>query len=513
MVSASPTNPTNDYSTVLNVVRTSLPVMPTVIRYEDDYAGKIRSVSTEKDPNVWEIIADGKRKIIRWDTLPLESVPFLKGWLAWHLARHDATSSLYRASSMASQATDLAVFLGGLLNEPHVSAAYWRDVVVTTARHSSQLELLKSILQFFCESFVGPWTPAHADMVRQWPWGIRKDFRKTVRTGEAFLTMDEERLIISYFDDLNRQIHQGHFVSSAELRSACILYWSYQHAFRTIQIASLNVEDITIREPFSSGPPTIHAKFYAAKQRTSEKRVPMLRKVKSEWASMMAEYQRRRIASPNMFVTEKDRPQSFFGLPPQRIQIIIKAATFKVTAIERTQTELRHTGAQRLVDAGATEIELADYLGHSDITSGLAYFEASPTQADRVNKALGISPIFGNITSFLSTSMLRKEQLLKLPPDSQVGAVPHGIAIFGIGGCSQGQSLCEKNPALSCYTCSKFLPLADSKIHKEVRDHFQGVVKFFADESKGESASPAFMQLRRTLEAVESLILTIEEEE
>ena len=101
--------------------------------------------------------------------------------------------------------------------------------------------------------------------------------------------------------------------------------------------------------------------------------------------------------------------------------------------------------------------------------------------------------------------------MLRLAPDNQVGAVPHGIPVSGIGACNLGQHLCELNPALSCYTCRKFIPVADAEMHRKVLDDFRKVARFFFDESRGDNQSPAFAQLRITLTAIQKVIDDIDE--
>ncbi|PMZ85786.1 site-specific integrase, partial [Pseudomonas sp. FW305-42] len=88
--------------------------------------------------------------------------------------------------------------------------------------------------------------------------------------------------------------------------------------------------------------------------------------------------------------------------------------------------------------------------------------------------------------------------LLRLPADKQIGGVPHGIPIAGIGGCEVGQSLCSKNPVLSCYTCRRFMPLRDTNIHERVLEDLRPVVLDFAASSRSNEQSPAFVQLRTT---------------
>ena len=85
------------------------------------------------------------------------------------------------------------------------------------------------------------------------------------------------------------------------------------------------------------------------------------------------------------------------------------------------------------------------------------------------------------------------------------------MRVSGIGACNLGQHLCELNPALSCYTCRKFIPVADVEMHRKVLDDFRKVARFFFDESRGDNQSPAFAQLRITLTAIQKVIDDIDE--
>ncbi|HHH7389073.1 TPA: hypothetical protein ACP2SZ_005153, partial [Escherichia coli] len=64
-----------------------------------------------------------------------------------------------------------------------------------------------------------------------------------------------------------------------------------------------------------------------------------------------------------------------------------------------------------------------------------------------------------------------------------------------------GQSLCSKNPVLSCYTCRKFLPLSDAAVHESVVESLRSVVSEFASASRFNEESPAYTQLRRMFQA------------
>ncbi|WP_259665486.1 MULTISPECIES: hypothetical protein [Rhizobium] len=121
-------------------------------------------------------------------------------------------------------------------------------------------------------------------------------------------------------------------------------------------------------------------------------------------------------------------------------------------------------------------------------------------------RARAISPIYSNLAKIAKTRTIDKAMLLGLPADQQIGAVPHGILIAGIGGCGLGQSLCFKNPVLSCYTCSKFMPLGEPDIHQEVLESLRPVVTEFAAASRYNQQSPAYGQLKTTLDAVRRVV-------
>jgi hypothetical protein len=182
----------------------------------------------------------------------------------------------------------------------------------------------------------------------------------------------------------------------------------------------------------------------------------------------------------------------------------------RITAEDWSATDLRHTAAQRLADAGVSHIVLSEFMGHSSVNTANVYFDSSPTQAQRVNQALAISPVYSAVAGVARTKTVNKAALLRLPPDRQIGGVPHGIPIAGIGACGMGQSLCTKNPVLSCYTCSRFMPVRDADIHRQVADDLRSVVLDFAGASRGHEISPAYTQLRRMLTAAERVAADIE---
>jgi hypothetical protein len=234
--------------------------------------------------------------------------------------------------------------------------------------------------------------------------------------------------------------------------------------------------------------------------------LPLTRKVKYDWSILFVELFKR---SSMKGLAGTDR---IFQIDSSRAaaQIIIKA-TGALLPDSRSATELRHTAAQRLVDAGASQEELAEFMGHSDIDTGLVYFQSSPNQAERVNRALGISEIYKQVSKIAHDRFISTDELSKLKGDQQIGGAPHGIPITGIGGCSTGQPACPSNPVIACYGCRKFMPISDVEMHKKVLIDFREIVSFFSKSSRGDQNSPAYLQLMRTISNVQSVISEIEE--
>jgi hypothetical protein len=274
-----------------------------------------------------------------------------------------------------------------------------------------------------------------------------------------------------------------------------------------MQIGMLQMRDVRIWKDTLDSNMSVHLTFRMIKQRNQNKALPLLRKVKREWALLFAELYSRAIQSG------LDAHDRIFGVSSaSETGVIISRATAKLLPTARNATELRHTAAQRLVDAGASQEELAEFMGHSDIGTGLIYFQTSANQAERVNAALGISEIYQQVSKIAHDRFIDDMELAALKGEQQIGAVPHGIAISGIGGCAIGQPSCPSNPVTACYGCFKFMPLDNADIHREVLANLRSVVTFFSEASAGDVHSPAYLQLKRTVSNVQSIIAEIEKD-
>jgi Site-specific recombinase XerD len=477
----------------------SLPPLPSSIRYYDDFFDTYRSIRQPGTLGLWSITTDGQTREIDFDKFD-HLATLTKHIVAWQLITLDSTTVIIYSDALSSLPMENMIDLIGsmLALRPYEVRDLW--VKESAFFSTTQAAALKSYLFGLCALNIGPWKKEHRDYVALLSMPKRDKYR-VVRTGDCFVPLDQQSLLIDYFDELS--LHDLAAIGDEELRDACILAIVFQHAFRPGQVARLKTTDVRL---YSTG--AVHFSALLIKKRSKDRGRRVSRRIKREWCSLFIEYSRRR----SQMVLPQDVPQdSYFGLIPAGVGRSIMRGTDRIIGEKWSATDLRHTAAQRLVDAGASHIVVSEFLGHSSLGTANVYIDTSPTQAQRVNQALAISPIYSEVAKVARTRTIDKAALLRLPPDKQIGGVPHGIPIAGIGGCSVGQSLCVKNPVLNCYTCRKFMPVSDAAIHRHVAEELRLVVVEFARASRGNIETPAYTQLRRMLTAVEAVVADVEE--
>jgi integrase len=481
-----------------------LPALPLSVRYFDDFVDKYRCIRDLSANHLWLIETDGLKARIDFTGFGPFS-PIMKHVFVDLLTRLDpaSVSSCYYSAKRLVQRFDAAAVLGAmLLLEPFEYRAYWVNQLLPTLI-AEEARALKAFLQSLCNLHLGSWRSDYSNYASLLPLP-KADAYRIVRTGECFVPLDQQSLVIDYFDELTALITASpQQISTDELRDACILLVTFQHAFRPGQVARIRTADVRVH-----GTGAVHFSTLLTKKRMQSQRVRVNRRIKREWCPVFIEYRRRR--DLGIALSDDVPDDSFFGLIPSAIGDRLQKLMQQVTGEDWTSTDLRHTAAQRLADAGVSHIGLSEFMGHSSIRTANVYFDTSPTQAQRVNQALGISPVYSTVVEVARTRTIDKGALLRLPPDQQIGGVPHGIPISGIGGCMVGQSLCSKNPILSCYTCRKFMPVRDTTIHRQVTEDLRPVVHEFAGASRGNDVSPAYTQLRLMLTAAERVIADIE---
>lgn len=472
-----------------------LPPLPKIVRYYDNFSDSHSELTDLGTKAVWTVQYDGKHSDLDFSNFPPSLTNLLKSWCATSLPSYSPRTLDFYMSVLNHNLTP--ALLDVISSGPLELHSNW-SALLGIGTPYEVFSPLSNILHFLCEHSVQPWAPEWDDLITLQPYP-KKDKYAAVRIGDVFITPKEEQSYVKHLDTVVSRInYQPDTLTTSELRKAAILLISYQFGMRPKQIAMLKLQDVSLWEDTLGPTPAVHLIFQTIKQTDRGKVLPLRRKVKRDWAPVFVEYRKR-------FLKDGYAPTChFFSSTPDDVQ----RAIFQITGrlgTRRGATELRHSFAQRMVDAGATEEELAEAMGHSHLDTGLVYFTYSRTMAARVNQALGISEIYNTVLRFAHEPFISTDELSRLKSDRQIGGTPHGVPIAGIGGCKSGQPNCPYNPVLSCYGCHRFMPVADNTVHVRVLDDLRSLFGHLFSSSYGESGSAAF-QLEATIKNVQSVI-------
>jgi integrase len=481
-----------------------LPALPSVIRYYDEFDDTARSIPNPTDTDKFEVWINGTRTPVDFGRLERNDGSLLKHLFIFLLSQDLSIQGIYNYCMPLLGLThkDFAEIAAA---SPTSIASVWARLRARNLQHLAYSGV-KGILRLFCHHRLNGWSNdfgAYLASNLPLPAG---DKYASVRTGTPFLSIDEEAAVVRYLDEMASSIMSDRVaIPPAQLADACMLLCAFQFAMRPVQIAKLTVRSMRVWKGADDDRPAVHLTFHMAKQKSSATRRPLTRRIKQEWAPLFLALQAARQpqcgdGADRLFQVASSKEAQ------ERLARLLKS----LTGDNHVATDLRHAAAQRLVDAGANHEELAEFMGHSDVRTGLVYYEASSTQAERVNKALGLSTIYRAVAKIAHDRFISSEELTRLKEDQQIAGVPHGMPISGIGGCTSGQPACPYNPITSCYGCRKFMPVQDKALHERVLGDFRSVVTLFQQSSRGDANSPAYLQLQRTINDVKVVIEELE---
>ena len=371
--------------TALRAACASLPALPSVIRYFDDYAEKHRSIKAPERHSIWTLMLDGRTRNLDCGLLGKHYMPLLKHVYSVWLRSVEPATVVTRAESLGAhiERVGTTTIDAMLTMTPDAYRRYWIEKVMPIGSFREAIAL-RAVLHSLCDLSIGPWSADLHPYVRRLE-GARQDRFRTVRTGECFVPLDQQALIVDYLDDLTARLaDHAESVGDIELRDACAAIISFQYGFRPGQIARLRISDVRLHVTGA-----VHLSLPLAK-RSSPARHRVTRRIKREWCPLFAAYYHRRIADGGRVLLKGGAPpDSFLGLAPHAMSTMIGELMADIAGEAWTATDLRHTSAQRLVDAGSSHISVSEFMGHASLKTANVYFETSPTQAQRVNAGAG----------------------------------------------------------------------------------------------------------------------------
>lgn len=488
---------------VLEKILSELPALPSSFKYYDDFREVFHTIKNLELNDQWSMQFESSLVIFNFGRRSLNLKKLTKLWVLDLLSdlSQDGARNYWHRYEVSEKKLGEDFLSELIILPPHSVRQKW---VVDWAPKLSpaQCVALKCLIRFLCKFCIGQWSPDFLDFVRTFPVS-REDRHRNVRSGECFIPIPDQRKIIQHFDDVCERLSANvDMVDFETLRVAAIILIAFQYAFRPASISRMKMDDVTI---YDTG--AVHIRLTLVKKRTNNERRQVTRKIKREWSSIFLEYSARR---QSVRLKENVHERSLFGKTNAEISLSIIKHMKLVTGHPWSANDLRHTAAQRLADSGNSHESIAEFMGHTSIRSADVYIESTPSQAQRVNQALAISPIYSSVAEIAYTKKIDSQKLAALAHDYQIGGMPHGIPISGIGACDSGQSLCTKNPVLSCYTCRKFLPVSDADVHRNVVSSLRPVVSYFYAQSRGHRETPAYTQLRILLDQAQSVAQEIE---
>lgn len=380
-----------ELSSRISAIATELPYLPSVIRYYDDFDDKHHSIRSPESSSIWEIRYDGERVRLDFSVLDDELQFIVKHAVVDLFARLEPSSVANICSGILRNTDQTEHFIQSLILRPEEFRYLWVSEI-QAAKTWAYARNIRTALHSLCNLSIGFWRPEMRPYVSQLESPIQ-DIYKTVRTGECFLPLNHQSLLIDYLDELSDSVRKAPETQpTIKLRNACILVITHQYGCRPGQIARIKTTDVRCYE---NG--TVHLAIPLLKQRGNEALRRVTRRMKPEWCSIFIEYTARRCDT----VSSGSPADSYFNLPPQRLSAALSNLTEEITGTRWSPTDLRHTAAQRLADAGTSHIALSEFMGHATTLTANVYFDASPTQAQRINQALAISTIYSNVAERL----------------------------------------------------------------------------------------------------------------
>lgn len=475
-----------------------LPPLPRAVKYWDDFEEKDRILRF--DGTSKEIVLHDDGRIFKYDLKPLSE--FQGGivvLITTHLLQSGDPSSaqawLSHIFGLMGKATPKIVsFLAN--KTPQEIQDVWSTIFLPEFTYPQEANCLRKVLHCFCRESLGSWAPPYHSIVSNLP-SPRQDPFEVVKSGECFIPVADQKKIYSFIDEIAKSLSAHHSVDISRLIDATAIILADQHAFRCGTIARIKTADVRVHK---GG--VVHITAAVIKKRRNSQRIHITRKVRQDWAQIVRSLLEIRGREDSVEHTSR----KLLGLTPNEVTRRIANRTEALTGTRWTATDFRHTSAQRQVDMGASADELADFMQHNSVLAGNVYFDQSPNQAKLVNDALAISPVYSVLPEIHRSRTIDKQALMGIPEERQIGAMPHGSPIAGIGACDSPQSMCQKNPVLSCYGCRKFLAVSDVRIHQHVVDTLRKVVIDFFKAGLGDDRSPAYLQLKRTISIAQAFV-------
>ena len=135
-----------------------------------------------------------------------------------------------------------------------------------------------------------------------------------------------------------------------------------------------------------------------------------------------------------------------------------------------TTRRFRYTFGTRLAEEGASEVVIANRMGHADLQYVGVYVAASPKIVENIDKAMG--ELLAPLARAFKGQLVEDEGSTthKGAPGSRI--IDFRVSQAPVGSCGGKGSNCAFNKPVACYTCFRFEPWLDAP-HVKVLERLQ----------------------------------------
>lgn len=202
-----------------------------------------------------------------------------------------AASSVFGMIGFFSHVSEAEV--AELLSTKPIQINSWWALARSRNYHPKVYVSLKALLRFLCGHHINGWSLSYLDFLSSLP-NPAADKYASVRTGEVFLSVEEEATVVHHLDELaSILLSAPSSIDDVALLKGGTLLCSYLFGMRPTQIATLSMRDVRIWDELGEEVPTVHLVFRMVKQRSKSKSFPITRKIKQDWTPIIIEQYKR----------------------------------------------------------------------------------------------------------------------------------------------------------------------------------------------------------------------------
>lgn len=173
-----------------------VPEMPSAIRYYDDFLDEMCSIRNPAEMDAWLISRNGTNELLDFKGFPTEIRLLIKHWCCDQIQNLAISTGRSRFHDLRRiEPSDLSLIIS---TSPASARSNWQ-LIMSKNYGAHEAGAIKSIFYYFCKFNMGGWSSQYTEFLSSLPLPAFDKY-SNVRSGNVFLSVDEEALLVSHFD-------------------------------------------------------------------------------------------------------------------------------------------------------------------------------------------------------------------------------------------------------------------------------------------------------------------------